>query len=420
MRKKLLHTPEGVRDIYNSECEKKLELQNRLHKVIASYGYNDIQTPTFEFFDIFSREIGTTPSKELYKFFDREGNTLVLRPDITPSIARCVAKYYMDEKMPVRLSYLGNTFINNSEHQGKLKETTQLGAELINDDSPEADAEMIAMVIELLLEAGLTDFQIDIGNIDFFKSLVEETGMDEETELELRELISEKNYFGTDAILDNLAIEDNLKELLMKLPQLFGNMDVINEAKSLTSNPRAIVALERIERVYELIKVYGLEKYISIDLGMLSKYKYYTGIIFKAYTFGTGDAIVNGGRYDKLLGWFGKEAAAIGLCVMVDGLMSALTRQKKDITVNNNSVVVLYNRADFAKALDFAKRLRGANVKATLSLINDEISNYLEFAKSENIKCVYVVTNDAIEVNDMINNEKYEKSANDIVTDILM
>ena len=122
MKNQLLHTPEGVRDIYNEECEKKLELQDRLHKALKRHGYHSIQTPTFEFFDIFGKEVGTIPSSELYKFFDREGNTLVLRPDITPSIARCVAKYHRDEDMQIRLCYTGHTFVNTSPYKGKLQE----------------------------------------------------------------------------------------------------------------------------------------------------------------------------------------------------------------------------------------------------------------------------------------------------------
>ena len=125
---RLLHTPDGVRDIYNDECERKLKLQNKLHEVLKGYGYRDIETPTFEFFDVFNKSVGTTPSKDLYKFFDREGNTLVLRPDITPSIARAVSKYFQQEKGEIRLCYQGNTFINNSSYQGRLKETTHLGA----------------------------------------------------------------------------------------------------------------------------------------------------------------------------------------------------------------------------------------------------------------------------------------------------
>ena len=151
MSKKLLHTPEGVRDIYGKEYAEKLLVENKLHEVISSYGYEDIQTPTFEFFDVFSKEVGTTSSKDLYKFFDKEGNTLVLRPDFTPSVARCAAKYFMEEQVPIRFSYLGNTFINTSNLQGKLKEMTELGAELINDDSVEADAEMIENICAVII-----------------------------------------------------------------------------------------------------------------------------------------------------------------------------------------------------------------------------------------------------------------------------
>ena len=153
MQRELLHTPEGVRDIYEEEYEKKLILQDRLNEQLRRYGYHPIQTPMFEFFDIFGREIGTTPSRDLYKFFDKEGNTLVLRPDLTPSVARCVATYFGGEDLPVRLSYMGNTFINNSRYQGRLKETTQLGAELVGDPSVDADAEIISLVVACLKAA---------------------------------------------------------------------------------------------------------------------------------------------------------------------------------------------------------------------------------------------------------------------------
>ena len=142
-----LHTPEGVRDIYNRECAIKLALQKKLNTVLHLYGYQDIQTPTFEYFDVFRKEIGSTSIRDLYKFFDREGNILALRPDITPSIARAVATLFETENFPIRLCYAGNTFINHSSYRGRLKENTQLGAELIGVDSIEADAEMLAMVV---------------------------------------------------------------------------------------------------------------------------------------------------------------------------------------------------------------------------------------------------------------------------------
>lgn len=404
MIKKLLHTPEGVRDIYNSECEKKLFLQENLHKQFKLYGYKDIQTPTFEFFDIFSREIGTIASKELYKFFDREGNTLVLRPDFTPSIARCVAKYYMNEDMPLRLCYEGNTFINNSEYQGKLKESTQMGVELIGDDTIHADAEMIALVIQSLLESGLKDFQVEIGQIDFFKSILEEAGISEEAELELRELISIKNYFGVEELVSSLSMKEELKEVLLKLPQLFGSVNILEEAKALTSNPCSQKAIERLENLYEVLKLYGLEQYISFDLGMLSKYKYYTGIIFKAYTFGTGEAIAKGGRYNNLLTWFGKESPSIGFVILVDTLMSALMRQNIDLLVEHKNTIVLYQDEHQKQAIELAMHLRGKGKQVELVSMaeNKTLEDYIAYGKrNQSAVIMFIETKDNINMIDL-------------------
>ena len=197
----LLHTPEGVRDSYGRENTAKQAALEEISKKIHLYGYKDIQPPSFEYFDVFSNEIGTTPSRELYKFFDKEGNTLVLRPDFTPSVARCAAKYFMEEKRPLRFCYQGNTFCNTSDLQGKLKETTQIGAELMNDGGIEADGEMIAMLIECLLSAGLTEFQISVGNVEYFKGICEYLDMEPALEAALRDEISQKNYFAAEDLL---------------------------------------------------------------------------------------------------------------------------------------------------------------------------------------------------------------------------
>ena len=154
---RFVHTPEGVRDIYGMECARKQRLQNAIHENFMRFGYEDIETPAFEYFDVFGREIGTTPSKELYKFFDKEGNTLVLRPDFTPSIGRCAAKYFTEQSIPVRLAYVGNTYTNTSNLQGKLKEVTQMGVELIGDSSVMADAEMIHLAVSSLKASGLKE-----------------------------------------------------------------------------------------------------------------------------------------------------------------------------------------------------------------------------------------------------------------------
>lgn len=384
MENQLLHTPEGVRDIYGEECAKKSFLQENLHNVLKSFGYQEIQTPTFEFFDVFSRQVGTTPSKELYKFFDREGNTLVLRPDITPSVARSAVKYFMEEKVPIRLCYAGNTFTNTSGYQGKLKEMTQLGAELIGDDSVAADAEIIALVVDALLKSGLKDFQVCIGQVDFFKGILEETGIDEDTEYELRELISNKNVFGVEEIVEKAGINDKLKDVILKMPELFGNPEILQQAKTLTDNKRAIEAIERLEQVYEVLVNYGVENYITFDLGMLHKYHYYSGIIFRAYTYGTGDAIVKGGRYDNLLKHFGKDAASIGFAIVIDQLMMALASQKIEIPIAHTNTLLLYEEADRPYAIKLAKHFRSTGLQVELFERKSDrtVEDYINYAKT--------------------------------------
>lgn len=367
MGRKLVHTPEGVRDIYGEEYAKKLAAEQLMMEKVRSYGYEDIQTPTFEFFDVFSREVGTTPSRELYKFFDKEGNTLVLRPDFTPSMARCAAKYFMEEDVPIRFCYLGNTFTNTSNLQGKLKEVTQMGAELIGDGSVEADAEMAAMVIETLSAAGLKDFQLSIGNVEYFKGICTEAGLEEETELELREYISGKNYFGAEELLSDRKVPSRYCEALLKVTDLFGSTDALAQAKELVAgNERSLKAVERLEKLYETLCLYGVEKYVSFDLGMLSKYNYYTGVIYKAYTYGVGDALVKGGRYDTLLGRFGKDAPAIGFMIVVDDLMAALGRQDIAVAIPAKAETLEYTPENYAECLEKAKKMRQEGRKAVL------------------------------------------------------
>ena len=359
MRQQLLHTPEGVRDIYNGECEKKMVLQDHLRSTLKNYGYHFIETPTFEFFDIFGKEIGTIPSRELYKFFDREGNTLVLRPDMTPSIARCAVKYYMDEDLPIRLCYMGNTFINNNSYQGRLKENTQLGAELIGADSVDADAEIIAMAVECLLTSGLKEFQLGIGHVGFLQGLMDAAGLDEEREEELKDLIANKNFFGVEEFVANLSLAPELKQMFGKIGTFYNSAEDLAEVKQLAAGYDKILhALERLEKLDEVLKLYGVDKYVSYELSVISKYHYYTGIIFAGYTFGSGEPIVKGGRYDALLTHFGKESPAIGFAVVIDQLLAALSRQKIEVETKNETQLLVYDEAHKKESIEQAGALR--------------------------------------------------------------
>lgn len=383
LNEKLLHTPEGVRDIYDAECKKKKKVLSQIHHVLELYSYQDIDTPSFEYFDIFNMDKGSAASNEMYKFFDRNNNTLVLRPDITPSIARCVAKYYPEEVLPIRLCYEGNTFLNTHQHQGKLSEFTQIGGELVNDDSSAADAEIIACVIHCLLAAGLTEFQIEIGEVEFFRGMIEEAGLDGDTEQRIKEYIHSKNFFGLTEFVNTLQIPEEQKAALKSFESLFGGLDMLDHAEKLVSNPVSQEAIARMRKVYTALVNYEYEKYVSFDLSMINRFNYYTGIIFRGYTYGTGDAIVKGGRYNTLLEKFGKKAPSVGFAIYVDDLMNAIARNHIVVPLDYTNILVLYKEVYQKQAISYACDLRSDDKKVELVRMSKrhDLQEYKSYAQ---------------------------------------
>ena len=386
--KQLQHTPEGVRDIYNIECGKKLSLESRLHKVLQMYGYRDIQPPTFEFFDVFREEIGTIPSKELYKFFDKEGNTLVLRPDFTPSVARAAATLFPDNGMPVRLCYTGNTFLNyTGSYQGRMREATQMGAELIGVDSVEADAEMLAMVVDCFTTIGLRDFELSVGIVDYLQSLIEDASLDEEAEARVRELIGNRNFFGVEEYLDSIQVRRSAKEAFAALEDMYGGREVL----------------------IDILKVYGMEEHVSFDFSMSGLYGYYTGIIFRGYTHGTGDAIVKGGRYDHLLEKFGRKSPSIGFALVIDQLMNALTRQHIRISYARKNTLILYDEGKQKNAIKLARDFREKckNTELVRRLPSKSLEDYMEYGKGNYAgNLIYIQDNHQIVMINLVTGER--------------
>ena len=363
-----LHTPEGVRDYNGIECERKDRIEDSLKKTIQSYGYDRIETPTFEFFDTFGSRIGTTPSRDLYKFFDREGNTLVLRPDVTPSVARSYANYYSkNQLLPVRLFYSGNVYINYSSLQGRLKETTQIGAECIGDNSISADAELVAVSINALRSSGLSDFTISIGHVNFLKALMDTSSFTEEEEEQAYDLIINKNIFGLEELLSNKDISPKLRKLYTSIGQLLHTPEDFIELRKLADGyPLIEETFSYFEKLYTLLEAYGVEKYISFELGLVSQYRYYTGLLFFGYTYGSGKPVLSGGRYDKLLSYFGCDRPAIGFAIFVDSLLMAIERQGIDMDIKKEQIACFYDEADQIEAISYANQQRNAGKSVTL------------------------------------------------------
>lgn len=262
-----------------------------------------------------------------------------------------------------------------------------MGAELLGDASPEADAEMLAMLVEALRNAGLQEFQVSVGQIEYFKGLCANAALDEETELALREFISNRNEFGAQELLLEKNIPADSVKALLSVNSLFGTYDILDKALACADNQRSRNAIMHLKQVYELLKVYGVDQYISFDLAMVSKYNYYTGIIFSAYTYQAGSAIAKGGRYDNLLEKFGKPAPATGFVVMIDDLVSALTRQKCCPALENNTILLVYTD-DFDKAVAEARAYRAQNYATVLMKQEQPRTHYTEFAENHHISQV--------------------------------
>ena len=265
-----------------------------------------------------------------------------------------------------------------------------MGVELIGDASVMADAEMIHLAVSSLKAAGLSDFQISIGEIDFFKGICKELQLDEETEMDLRENISNKNYFGAEELLTGKNLSKNQIDTILKITELFGSYEILQEARELVNNEQSQSSIDRLMQLYELLKVYEDEKYISFDLGLVSKYHYYTGIIFAGYTFGTGEPVVKGGRYDRLLTYFGRKAPAIGFAIVVDQLLSALSRQKITLPSEEKNQMIVYAENKIAEAVEKAKELRAQGISVSLIQMQEGRSkdDYLSYAMKDHVSKV--------------------------------
>ncbi|MEG2670053.1 MAG: ATP phosphoribosyltransferase regulatory subunit, partial [Oscillospiraceae bacterium] len=212
---KITHTPEGLADILCDECELKFKIEQSTREIFKTYGYKMVQTPTFEYYDVY--DISTpTKAENMFKFFDTNGRMLALRPDFTTSIARMAATKPIGNELPLKLSYSGSAFRNEENFsQARQREFTQLGVEFMGDARPEADAEIIEIAINTLLKAGIKQFQIDIGQVEFFKGLVEDAGLDIAQVDTFRELIDGKDFIGIENVLDEYNLNSHLRDIFL-------------------------------------------------------------------------------------------------------------------------------------------------------------------------------------------------------------
>lgn len=407
-----LHTPNGVNDVLPKECAMKKDIESTIWTVFSTFGYKEIETPSFEYFDCYSGESGQITQEKLYKFFDEQGRILALRPDFTTSIARMAATKASNAVLPIRYMYTGSVFRAEHTEGVRNREITQSGIELIGSYSAKADAEVIAAAMEAITALGIDEFSMEIGQVAFFNGLVEQCGLDAETTEKLRARIDSKDSPGIKNIVKGLNIEETVKKLMIDLPYLFGDVSIIERANVEGLNETSTFALDNLRQIYNHLCLYGFEHYISLDLGMLQSIDYYTGSIFKCYTHGVGFPIAAGGRYDNLMGMFGMSKGAVGCAIGINRIMQVYKSESSEVP----STLVFAEKDADGLGYEAASELRLNGCLTETYIGGGDFKEALKYAKVTNNTCILrIYSSGRLVVYDLDNDDKIETTVNEFL-----
>jgi len=391
-----MNIPRGLNDLLPDEVLRRRFLENKISQIFSRWGYREIIVPTFEFYEILSQGSGLIMKKEMIKFFDREGNIVVLRPEMTKSIARLVSTKMQLEPRPLRLYYIGNVFRYDNK-VGSQKEFCQAGVELIGINNNKSDAEIITLAVECLKNSGLNNFFIDINHVNFFNGIMESIKVKEERKQEIKNAILNKDFVLLEKILSFEDIKDREKEFILKIPTLRGGKEILIEAEKMVDNKLSLSALKKIEEVYSLLRDYGLEEYILIDLGIIRNYDYYTGIIFEGYTDYLGFPVCGGGRYDNLCSKFGENLPSTGFAIGIERLATILEKEDvNSLKIKMPDKYLMYyqnNKNYFQKAMILANKFREKGAIVELEIGGKKFEETLNYARYYKIDYILVVEN---------------------------
>lgn len=340
--------PEGTRDFTIDECIKRRRIVDKVTDIFDKWGYSEISTPTIEYYETFNHKTQSLKEEEMYKFFDNRGRILVLRPDMTVPVARMINTKFRDISLPVKLYYSEKVFRVHESLEGKKNEYLDCGIEFVGLDGKNIDLEVLVTAIETLKAIGNKKFKIEIGNVNISKAALSGIGINGVEKKVIMNLINNKSLISLKEALELLDISEENKEFLNKLPWLFGGYEMIEKAKQLSVNKNMTESIIYLEDLYLSLKELGYEKYITVDLSMVPRVDYYSGIIFKGYIDGIGKAILRGGRYNGLLKNFGQDKPAIGFSIDINELININYNNKNkylEVTIDNNNPISMLKEA---------------------------------------------------------------------------
>ncbi|MFB4168042.1 ATP phosphoribosyltransferase regulatory subunit [Virgibacillus sp. JSM 102003] len=347
-------------------------LKNRF----STYGYKQVRTTTFEYYDLYAAMTGTINKDEMLKVIDSSGKVLVLRPDVTIPITRMIASNKQRLSWGSRFFYVLDVFRQSAE-QADNKETTQAGIESFGESTPENDAEVIALAIHTLKDLGFESFKLEVGHAGFFKELVNQLSLAQSELDQLKRLIQSKNLTEIEPFLNNLSVDKNIRDAVQEIPLLYGDPDhVIRRADKIALNEQMQQKIKNLSDIYEVLKAYGVEDSIVFDLGLINNMNYYSGVIFQGFVASFGKPVLMGGRYDHLAEQFDTSIPAIGFASEVDNLLDAMTQ--RNLLANDSTsvdMIICYERFKQKEALLTANKLREAGYRIITYTMDSDCNN---------------------------------------------
>ena len=384
--------PKGVKDFLPAKAAKIDYLKQTLRGIFSQWGFRPIIPPSLEFLHVLERGMGEGLKEKTFRFDDRQSGKLVaFPPDITPQVARIVASRMREMPLPIRLSYSGRVLRHAEQQAGKDREIFQSGVELIGLESAEADAEMIAMAVACLKALGAKEFTIDIGQVEFFRGVMAGLPLSDAMALEVQRAIARKDSSGLTALLEQTRLDDRAREEILALPRLFGGREVLERAEKAVSNERSRRALDTLARVLQTLEVYGVEDYVTFDLGELRGLDYHTGLTFQGFLSGIGRAVCSGGRYDNLTARYGFPAAATGFAFNLLNLLFALDKELDHVAAGTTDVLIFQAGADKRPAQQLARALRERGYSVARDMLPRGLEETLHYAHRMNFRTIMII-----------------------------
>ena len=358
-----LKTPYGTKDFLPKEAKVKRVIENRLNKLFESYGYEEVVTPTMEFLDTLTVSGGTS-EQNLFKIIDQKNRTLALHHEMTTPIARLAVSRLKDSPLPLKLSYNTSVFRFRQNQPQRQCEFYQAGVELLGVSNAVADAEIIALAAQSLQTAGLKEFKICLGQVEFANGLMEQLNLSIDTQGKIKAAIERHDMVELEKIVDEL----NGAEALKEIPKLHGGVEILRHADNLIDNKKSYLALNNLAEIYNLVDSYGVADKIIFDLGIIRDFEYYTGMVFEAYAPGVGYSLAGGGRYDDMLKDFGVACPATGFALGIERILQARELQGVEENFNVRDVYIGYHESQVDAAIKRAVELRKIGKVVELAL----------------------------------------------------